>query len=96
MVSLEALAFTIPEDFHAVLDVSVCDPEGFQKSAKTQANGSFIRTARAKASGREYLLFYITLFLNIARLQQYGPALIATLDEFSRARSNFNRKGLRW
>jgi hypothetical protein len=87
-VSLTLLASAIPRDFDGVLDVSVCNPQGFLQLAKARASSSLIRTAKTVLSGGNYLLFYVTLFLAIAKLGQYGSSLIYTIDLFSKARAS--------
>lgn len=82
-VPLTSLASTIPHDYRGVLDVSVCKPEGFIQLAKAQANSALIRTATTALDGNHYLLFYIALFLAIAKYGQYGSSLIHTIDQFS-------------
>lgn len=85
--SLPDLVSAIPPDFDGVLDVSVCNPQDFVKMAKVRAPNAVIRTARAELDGREWLLFYVTLFINIGQLGSYGMALLQTVNDFLRAKA---------
>lgn len=84
--SLHEIVSVIPRDFDGVLDVSVCNPLGFVEMAKKRARSAVIRAAEARLSGREYLLFYETMFINIGQLGGYGMAVLQTINDFSKAK----------
>jgi hypothetical protein len=90
--SLSDVVLAIPEDFDGVLDISVCRPHDFVKLAKKRAPNAVIRTARTELDGREWLFFYIKMFVNIGRLGSYGVALLQTINEFSEARARHASK----
>lgn len=91
-VSHAHLVSTIPHDYCGVLDVSACNPEGFIQLAKAQANNALIRTSSTPLDGNHYLLFYVALFLAIAKLGQYGSSLIFTINQFANARASVEGK----
>lgn len=96
--SLHDVVSAIPPNFEGVLDVSVCCPQDLVCIAKKRAGNAVIRTARAELNGREWLLFYVMLFINIGRLGGYGLALLQTVNEFSQAKSSHvaTNGGIRW
>jgi hypothetical protein len=87
-MSLAQVAGALPRDYGGIFDLAVCRPKGFVNLAKARAKRSFVRTARADLNARDFLLYYVTLFLNIAKQQQFASALVSTIDEFAKARSS--------
>jgi hypothetical protein len=87
--SLQEVVAVIPRDFGGVLDVSVCNPLRFVEMAKKRAEHAVIRTAETPLDGRQWLLFYATLFINIGRLGSYGVALLQTIDDFMSAKKKW-------
>jgi hypothetical protein len=83
----------IPEDFDGVIDVSACNPEDLGALMRRRAKNSLTRLFPRPANAYEYLLYYTTLFTNIACVGNYGAALIQTISAFNQSS---DRDNYRW